>query len=202
MKITRIVQQQKRTERYSIYVDGSYAFSLSETALLDSKLAAGQELTAAELEQYKLLSADDKLHAAVLRYVAMRPRTTWEVKTYLERKHASPDLTISLLNKLSNINLIDDAAVARMYIHDRQLLRPASRRKIMYELQKKHIPEGEIEVALSEVDDTQALAQVIANKRRQSKYQDEAKLLRYLASQGFSYGDIKSALAEAEPYDQ
>lgn len=202
MKITRIAQQQKRTERYSIYVDDGYAFSLSETALLDSKLSIGQEITTKEVEQYKLLSADDKLHAQTLRYVAMRPRSTWEVKSYLERKHASPDLIVSLLNKLSESKLVDDAAVARMYVHDRQLLRPASRRKIIYELRKKHIPESGIETALNEIDDRRALDQIIAAKRRQSRYRDTNKLLRYLATQGFSYEDIKRALAETDMNDQ
>lgn len=202
MKITRIAQQQKRTERYSIYVDDTYAFSLSETALLDSKLSVGQEVTAKEVEQYKLLSADDKLYAQTLRYVAMRPRSTWEVKNYLERKHASPDLIANLLNKLSNNKLVDDLAIAQMYVHDRQLLRPASRRKITYELRKKHIPESSIEMALNEIDDLRALHQIIAAKRRQSRYRDTNKLLRYLATQGFSYEDIKNALAEADTNDQ
>lgn len=202
MKITRIAQQQKRAERYSIYIDGGYAFSLSESALLDSQLTVGQELSSKEVEQYKLTSADDKLYALALRYAAIRPRTAWEVQTYLERKHASPDLIKTLLNKLSNVHLIDDAAVARAFVHDRQLLRPASRRKITFELRKKHIPEGEIEAALSGVDDSQALTNVIAAKRRQSKYRDETRLMRYLATQGFSYGDIKTALAEAELNDQ
>lgn len=201
MKITRIAQQQKRTERYSIYVDGRYAFSLSEAALLESKLTSGQELSAAELEQYKQISADDKLYAQALRYVAMRPRTTWEVKMYLERKHASPDLITTTLNKLSNIHLINDAAVAQAYVHDRQLFRPASRRKITFELRKKHIPNSQIEAVLNDVDDYQALIKVITAKRRQAKYKDETKLMRYLATQGFSYSDIKAALSKTDPND-
>jgi NUDIX domain. len=53
MKITAITQQVKRTDRYSIFVDGKYAFSLSESGLLASGLAVGQELTPAELKKLK-----------------------------------------------------------------------------------------------------------------------------------------------------
>jgi SOS response regulatory protein OraA/RecX len=35
---------------------------------------------------------------------------------------------------------------------------------------------------------------VIERKRRQTKYQDDTKLMQYLARQGFGYDDIKSAL--------
>ncbi len=92
MKITSIKQQVKRTDRYSIFVDEKYTFSLSEAALLESKLVNGQELSEEQVGKYKQLSADDKLYNLTLRYVAMRPRTNWEIKTYLERKKASPPL--------------------------------------------------------------------------------------------------------------
>ena len=92
MKITAIKQQVKRLDRYSVYVDDEYAFSLSEQALLDSGLASGRELSREELTSYKQLSADDKLYQQALRYIAMRMRTAWEVETYLQRKKAAPQL--------------------------------------------------------------------------------------------------------------
>lgn len=35
---------------------------------------------------------------------------------------------------------------------------------------------------------------MITRKRRQIKYQDNDKLMQYLARQGYGYGDIKTAL--------
>ncbi len=196
MKITGIKQQQKLTNRYSIFVEGKYAFSLSEGALLDSKLVGGQELSKEQIAEYKKLSDDDKLYNRALQYVALRPRTRWEVQTYLERKQASPALVEAILNKLSNIDLINDEKVARALVADRKLLRPTSRRKMYTELKKKHIDGDIIEMALGrETDDEQtALLTVIERKRKQTKYQDDLKLMQYLARQGFSYNDIKQAL--------
>lgn len=196
MKITKIVQQQKRTARYSVFVDNKYSFSLSESALLESRLHSGQELTREQVAEYKKLSADDKLYSQTLRYVAMRPRTAWEIETYLTRKGGSPALTEQILNKLSNIDLINDEKFARAFVADRRLLRPASRRKLVAELRKKHVPSEYIEQAVGseKEDEHAALADIIARKRRQTKYQDDLRLMRYLASQGFQYGDIKEAL--------
>lgn len=198
MKITSIKQQVKHSDRYSIFVDEKYAFSLSEAALLDSKLASGQEITKEQLTEYKQLSADDKVYHQALRYVAMRPRTRWEMQTYLERKGASPPLIELILNKLSIIDLLNDEKVARAYVHDRQLLRPTSRRKMIAELRKKRVPQDIIDKAVgSEREDEQAaLAAVIERKRRQTKYQDDLKLMQYLARQGFNYDDIKQALGK------
>lgn len=196
MKITKIVRQQKRADRYSVFVDDKYAFSLSESALLESGLHSGQELTREQVAEYRKLSADDKLYGQALRYVALRPRTQWEIETYLARKGGSPALTEQIVNKLSNIDLINDEKFAQAFVADRRLLRPASRRKLIAELKKRHVAGELIERAVGgEPDDEHAaLAEVIAKKRRQTKYQDDLKLMQYLARQGFNYDDIKTAL--------
>jgi len=196
MKITGIKQQVRRGDRYSIFVEGKYSFSLSESALLQSKLASGQELTQEQVGEYKKLSADDKIYNRTLRYVAMRPRTKWEVEFYLQRKDTSPALTDQILNKLSDIGLLDDQKFATAFVNDRRLLRPTSKRKLTAELRKKRVPDDIIQQAISgEAGEEQAaLRAVIERKRRQTKYQDDDKLMQYLARQGFSYDDIKAAL--------
>src|SRR5690242_14724073 len=120
MKITKIVQQEKIRDRYSVFVDDRYAFSLSEGALLDSKLAAGQELSKGELKHWKQESADDKIMGMALRYAALRLRSTWEVEQYLRRKKASPALAKKILNKLSNIGLLNDEAFALAWVANRR----------------------------------------------------------------------------------
>lgn len=197
MKITAIKQQQKRADRYSIFVDHKYSFSLSESALLEQKLVSGQELTAEQVRELKKLSGDDKLYNQTLRWSTLRLRSQWELTNYLERKKASPALTNKILNKLSIIGLINDEKFAEAYVADRRLLRPTSRRKLILELRKKRVEDEAIQKAMASLDKTDeqsALSEIIERKRRQPKYQDENKLIQYLARQGFSYSDIKAAL--------
>ncbi len=198
MKITKIVQQQKQRDRYSIFVDDAYSFSLSERALLESKLIAGQELSKEEIATYKQKSADDKLFNRALRYVAMRPRTVWEMRTYLERKQSPAPLTEQITNKLLELGLLDDEKYAQMFVHDRALLRPTSRRKLEAELRKKRVPPEIIErtISLEPTNEQEILRDIVRKKRQLSKYRnDDLKLMQYLARQGFNYSDIKSVLA-------
>lgn len=203
MNITAIKQQVKRQGRYSIFVDGKYAFSLSEGALLESQLTAGQELTGDELQELKQASADDKLYNNALAYATLRPRSTWEMEQYLRRKKAQDETSKQILNKLSILDLLDDEAFARSWIASRRLLKSTSRRKLLQELRAKRVPNEIAEQALSEdiVDEQTVIIELIARKRRQSRYQDEQKLMQYLAGQGFNYGDIKAAL-EAAPLNE
>jgi regulatory protein len=201
MKITAIKQQVKRAARYSVFVDEKYAFSLSDTALLESKLVTGQELSREQVKALKQASVDDKLYNLTLRYVALRPRSQWEIEFYLQRKKASPPLIQTILNKLSINNLINDAAFAKSFVNDRRLLRPTSRRKMIMELRKKRVADEVIQTAVGneQPDEQTALRAIIESKRRQARYRDDLKLMQYLARQGFNYGDIKNALSQDPP---
>ncbi|MEI8338620.1 MAG: RecX family transcriptional regulator [bacterium] len=198
MTITAIKKQVKNPDRYSVFIDTRYSFSLSSEALLGSGLIAGQELTAEELKQQKEQSADDKMYNACLNLIARRMRSKGEIELYLKRKKVSPTLLSNILNKLSEKGLIDDKKFANSFINDRNLLKPTSRRKLILELRSKNVP-GDIINEVIEDDDQQEktnLIRIVENKRRQSKYKDDQKLMQYLARQGFNYSDIKEVLAD------
>jgi len=199
MKITSIKQQLKRADRYSIFVEGKYSFSLSESALLQSKLASGQELTKEQVSEYKKLSADDKIYNQALRYAAMRLRSTWEMEQYLKRKNTAPPLQEKILNKLSNIGWLSDEQFARAWVANRRLLKPTSLRRLKQELRAKRVPDDIIGQVLEEdeTDELDTLRDLAEKKRKLVKYQkDPLKLMQYLARQGFNYDDIKSVLNE------
>lgn len=196
MQVTAIKRQAKRQNRYSVFIDGRYSFSLSDTALLDSKLVRNQQLTEAEVAKFKQISAKDKSYGAALAYATLRPRSTWEMEQYLVRKKCEPNLKKMILNKLSELGLLDDEAFARAWVANRRLLKPVSRRKLLQELRTKRVPEQTALRALEDdmADEQSVLSELIARKRKQTRYQDDRKLMQYLAGQGFSYGDIKTAL--------
>lgn len=196
MKITKITQQVKQPNRYSIFVDGKYAFSLSDTALLESKLTPGRELSEQDVKSFKQKSADDKLYNMALRYAAMRLHSRWEMESYMERKKFPAPLAEIILNKLSTLNFLDDTAFARAWISNRRLLKPSSRRRLQAELRAKRVPDDIIQAALreDETDERTLLKELIAKKRKQARYRDDQKLMQHLARQGFSYDDIKQSL--------
>jgi regulatory protein len=196
VKITAIQRQVKRAGRYSIFIDGVYTLSVSDTTLLEQKLIPGQELTAAEVTGLKEIADADKLYGLTLRYATLRMRSYWEVQTYLTRKHCPPALAETILNKLSKIALLDDLVFSRAWVENRKLLKPSSRRKIILELRTKHVSEAVISQALSgdELSDQESLRALVTKKRRMTQYQDDTKLMGYLARQGFNYDDIRTVL--------
>lgn len=198
MKITAIKTQVKNAGRYSLYVDGEYAFSLSADALLDAKLVNGQEISDEEVKLYKKLSADDKAYGLVLAYVARRMRSEGELRDYFRRKQYDDALGDQLVARLRHAGLVDDRDFAQRWVENRRLLKPVSSRRLKLELKQKHISDQIISEVLNvdaaDADDKQALRELIAKKRTQSRYQERDKLMAYLLRQGFSYDDVKAGL--------
>lgn len=198
MKITAIKAQVKRQGRYSVFVDGEYRFSLSDTALLQQKLVVGQELSAEDVHRLQDISNEDKAYNQVLRYVSLRPRSVGELRTYFARKKYPLELQEQIISKLTEYGYVDDRAFARSWVASRRLLKHTSRRRLELELRQKFVADDIISEILSEDDtsDEVALKELVDRKRKQTKYQDQVKLMQYLARQGFQYDDIKRVLAE------
>ncbi|HSX42682.1 MAG TPA: RecX family transcriptional regulator [Candidatus Saccharimonadales bacterium] len=198
MTITAIRQQERLKSRYSVYVDEKYAFSLSADALLAEGLHAGIELDEAQLKHYKALSQEDKAYGLLLAYVARRMRSRWELADYCRRKGYAPELTEQMLAKLTRLGLVDDKVFAEAWVRNRRLLKSVSKRRLVQELRQKHVEDAIIDMVLTEdeTDEVAVLQELIVRKRRQSRYQDEQKLMRYLVGQGFSYDDVKAVLRQ------
>jgi regulatory protein len=198
MKITAIKQQVKRQDRYSVFVDGKYAFSLSEGGLIESRLASGQEIDNATLAELKKGAGLDKAYGNALRYVVMRPRSEWELKDYFRRKQIDETAAEQIAGRLRGLDLLNDLVFARAWVSNRRLLKSTSRRRLMLELKQKHVPEDTIREVLEE-DETDERVQLrtLMDKKR-SRYPDDQKLMQYLVRQGFGFDDIKAVLAESK----
>lgn len=202
MKVTAIKQQVKRPDRYSIYVDGKFSFGLSEQGLLETRLATGQELDAAQFAALRSTAVADKAYGNALRYVVMRPRSTWEMQTYLRRKQVEEPVAEAILEKLANLNLLSDEAFAEAWVANRRLLKSTSKRRLRQELQQKRVPQAIIDRALQEdeADERSVLRELVEKKR--GRYADTTKFMQYLARQGFGYDDIKAVLESDRQPDQ
>lgn len=198
MKITAITPQVKQPDRYSVYVDGVFVFGLSEAALVKSGLHSGRTLSAQDLAELKDMARQDKGYNRVLVLISRRPRSEWEVRDYLRRKEYEPDAIEAIVARAVARGYVDDVAFARMWVENRRLLKPTSRRKLVQELRQKRVPGAVIDQVLHEdeqtIDEQAVLRQLIAKKR--SRYPDQTKLMQYLARQGYGYDDIKAALAD------
>jgi regulatory protein len=197
-RVSDIKQQVKRQDRYSIYLDGKYVFSLSENELFKSGLRVGREYLPDEIEDLQATAVLDKAYMRAIEHLARRARSEWEVRDYLKRKeYDSPTIDI-IVNKLSNMGYINDKAFATSWVENRRLLKATSLRRLRQELQQKRVSKevSDEVLAADETDERQVLKELIAKKQTQTRYQDSQKLMAYLMRQGFNYDDLKAVINE------
>jgi regulatory protein len=197
MKITAIKAQVKNPERVSIYVDEKYAFSLNHAQLLEQKLRTGLEITQARLDDLKHTSEQGKAYERALNYVMIRPRSIREMQQYARRKDWLPEDAAAIINKLLARNYLNDHNFARAWVESRKLTKNYSLRKLRLELKQKGVADDVVNEVLEQVgyNEQSALKALVAKKQKLARYKnDPQKLMRYLAGQGFSYDDIKTAL--------
>jgi len=197
MKITDIKQQVRQQSRFSVFVGGKYAFSLSDSQIRLSGLTVGQEITEEDLVKWKLESNEGKVLDRTLRWLAIRARSEWELSDYLKRKEVNDDLAQKIINQIKDFGYINDKSFAESWVRNRRLLKSVSIKRLRQELYLKHIESDVVDEVLAEdeTDDLSVLNELIEKKQHQARYQDEQKLIAYLARQGFYYGDIKEALS-------
>ena len=195
MKVTKIAKIGKQ-DKFAVFIDDQYLLDLDAEALLNSKLRVNQEISEEEFQDLKTNISYYKLYHLSIKYLSRRLKSEGELRDYLKRKQATPDQIDPIVNRLKDLDLINDQKYAISYIHDRMLLSPISSRKIKLELKKRKIAEDIITNSLrnDQISDVDNLKKLIKIKRKNSRYQDDLKLMQYLVRNGFNYQDVKEVL--------
>lgn len=214
MKITSISVQQRDKNRVNVSVDGKYRFSLDLSQLTELGVKTGNEYTETELADLENESQFGKLYMRALEYSLMRPHSQYELSQYLYRKTrdtltktgsikkgVSKALTERVYTRIIDKGYVNDEAFARYWVENRQLRKGISKRKLQAELASKGVDRSIVESLLTETDrtDEDEIKKIIEKKA--GRYNDEQKLIAYLARQGFGYDDIKQAIESLKETD-
>ena len=135
--------------------------------------------------------------------LAMQPRTRVELERKLLQAQAPPEVVAEVLDRLTAVGLIDDAAFAQAYVRTGVAVRRRGTRSLRSELRGRGVSDDDIETAADEVDeDTErATALALASKRAPSlaRFAPEVRrrrLMGLLMRRGFSSVICSSVLSE------
>jgi regulatory protein len=127
--------------------------------------------------------------------LAARPRTTEELRQALRRKGFDEELRETLLGKLDNAKLIDDAAFAEQWVRSRHTYQGLSRSALVAELKRKGVDSEVAAQAAGEIDresEEQRARELVRKRLRSMTSLDEQtatrRLLGMLARKGYPQG--------------
>ncbi len=90
--------------------------------------------------------------AIVLRQLENSPRTRSELAAKLGERGCDPAVAQEVLDRLTEVGLVDDAAYAEMYVRSKQVTRGLSRQALAHDLRRKGVPDDIASEVLDRVD--------------------------------------------------
>ena len=149
------------------------------------------------------LSSEAELYTAAVNALARRAYSVYEMRAYLERRAEDKDAVKSVLNRLNQLDYLDDARYARQFVRMRSELRKQGPFRIARDLRARGIPDRYIEAALaegSEESDESAVVRTRLERRIKSlrgplDQRKIASLYRSLLRAGFAADTIRRELS-------
>ena len=148
-------------------------------------------------------STETELYTAAINSLARRAYSVYEMRTYLERRAEDKDVVKSVVDRLRQMDYLDDARYARQFVRLRAELRKQGAFRIARDLRARGVPDRHIEAALAErAPESNESALVRARLERRIKNLrgplDErriASIYRSLLRAGFSADTIRRELS-------
>lgn len=139
-----------------------------------------------------------------LRALTAAPRSRAQLEDVLRRKGCADDIAATVLDRLTEVGLVDDAAYAGMLVRSRQAGRGLARRALAQELQRKGIDDDTARAALDEVDpvaEEDRARDLAAKKMRTMSGLDPTvqtrRLAGMLARKGYSVDVVRRVVRDA-----
>ncbi|WP_409253167.1 recombination regulator RecX [Bacillus sp. SCS-153A] len=203
--ITKITKQVKNEERYNIFIDGEYSFSVDEEILARFQLGKGKEID--ELAIAEIGYEDDirKAFNMAIHYLSFRMRTEQEVADYLKKKELGDAVAAEAIHKLKKYKYLNDQEFAQAYVNTQINTSDKGPGAVERELSTKGVDKALIDGALGAFTNEIQLEKAITltNKLFKKYKKDSAivakqKIEQNLARKGYPFNIINLAWEETD----
>ncbi|UCD19812.1 MAG: RecX family transcriptional regulator [candidate division WOR-3 bacterium] len=201
MKISKIEPQKKNKNRSSIFVDGKFAFGLSNEVLAKFDLHEGDDIDDETVQNVLLEREKQMIRTRAFRLLRYRSRSSQELKTRLLRIGFDDEPVAGVIEELMQNNSLDDEKFARSFVADYTKLRPRGNVYIRRELTKRGIAGEIIERLITARDEKVVIEGFVQRKLSDLNIKnpkDRARAIRRLLTRGFTPSVVYEVIREHE----
>lgn len=198
--ITKIETQKKKQNRFSIFINGEYAFGVSDSTYNIFNLGEGQFLSEKQIQTILFHEEFERGKALALKYIGLRMRSVKEIERYLSKKGLSAVTIDRVIQYCKDNKYINDTEFAKTFARDKINLNKIGPLKIRSMLREKGISNQTIDEVFEELvdnDEQIEMATELGQKKLKSiaqKEKSKEKIYRFLRQRGFSNYVIVEAL--------
>jgi len=205
-KITSIQVQVKRKDRFSVFLDGEFAFGIHQDVLIKSGIAQGDELDSGQIEKILCLEERRAAKEKAMRLLAVRSRSNKEIADRLRQAKFPDDVIDWVIPELERVGLLNDFEFAKMFARSRMITKPVGEFLLRRELKQKGLSEEQIEKgveeAYAETSEVKVAWTIAAKRKKRYLVLEEMKakkrLSDFLIRRGFNWEIVKDIIGDWE----
>lgn len=208
MKITSLKQQKKSSSRLNLFVDDDFIVGISVNTLVKFNLYEGKEIGQELLEEVLNKELEQRFLQRAILSISKSPKTVYQIERYLaDLKYRYRDkwfdsntqidfdnIFRDIIEKLKQMELLDDREYARMFVESRIKNRPRGKRVLISELMSKGVNKDVAQDVCNNIleDEYEVLERTFEKRFKGEKFNIwERKQVDFLLRKGFNYDLIK-----------
>jgi len=136
-------------------------------------------------------------------FCAYQERCISEVEGKLRTWKVNPNQAEKIIEQLIHENYLNEERFARSFAGGKFRINHWGKSKIIYELEKRKVPDLIIQIGLEEIDEDEykeTLKEILLRKNREIKENDpfkrKQKLIAFGVQKGYHYGMVKQAIED------
>ena len=187
------ITPQKRSGRYNIFINDTFAFGVDEEVLLKFNLVKGLHVTKELQEKIESEESYYNAYQRTLNYLTYSLRSEKQIRDYL-KKHEMDQYSDRMVEHFKKLKLLDDLNYAESYVRTMANVNRKGPLNVEMDLKQRGISDDKILTALEEYSYEQEFenAYYLAEKRWQrtkkdSRVQAIQKVKQYLVGKGYSF---------------
>lgn len=200
MVIQELKPSQRVQGRWLAMLEDGSILRVGQQEIADFALYAGRELTEEEAAALTAGLRSRQMRERALELLSRKPQSRWELTRKLNEWGAGPEEADAVCDRMEELGYLNEAAYAARIV-EVYSARGFGEKKLRDELYRRGVPREEWDEALARVgDSTQAIDDFLRKKltgwtgdRKQLQ-----KVTAALVRRGFSWSDIRDALARYE----
>ncbi len=209
-RVTALTPTKRDPSRISIKVDGKYVGTVSDSQVIELGIAVGTDWHDELADRVVGAAAFSKALNQAMNSLGRRMLSTEQVRRKLRDKGHEPNVIARVIERLTEVGLLDDEAFGRALVNDQMKRKPAGPALLKSKLYEKGVERSLIDRLVAEaceqadlVDDAVRLA--VSKLRSMARLDDATRKRRLwgaLARRGFDADTIRQAVEQVMSADQ
>ncbi|WP_144511787.1 recombination regulator RecX [Bacillus sp. FJAT-22090] len=203
--ITRIGRQKNNNERYNLYLDEKYAFSVDEAVLIKYQLSKGKVIEGFTIDEIVFDDEVRKAYNKAIHFLSYRMRSEHEVKQKLLQNEFGEAVILEAIRKLYEHGFLNDENFTKALVATQKKNSKKGPGAIRQELKKKGIEKDLQEEVLASYSEEEQLSiartlteKIINQNESKTPRQIKQKVQDALQRKGYNFTIISQAIDSFE----